>query len=110
MEQFLRAMERVEARTESKELQPDQLRLSNRMRDSWSTGRFWFNYGIRNSFDVDAIYWATLHDTYDSRASVESLDDETRAEMESIVKMKMEQLKAYREEFNVRFKEKENTA
>ena len=66
------------------------------MRDSWRNRRFWFDYGIRKSFDVDAVYWAALHD---GSASVESLDDETRAEMESIKQMKMEQLKAYKEEF-----------
>lgn len=100
MEQFLRALERVEARLASEGRQSDGPYLSAQMRESWGTKRFWFNYGIRKSFDVDAIYWAALHT---GSAGVDSLDDESRAEMESIMQMKMEQLKAYKEECNARF-------
>lgn len=70
------------------------------MRDSWESKRFWFNYGIRKSFDIDAIYWAMLHT---GSSGVDSLDEETQAEMESIMQLKMQQLKAYKEECNVRF-------
>lgn len=52
---------------------------------------------------MDAVYWAALHD---GSVSVESLDDETRAGMESIKQMKMEQLKAYKEECAARFSKK----
>ena len=100
MEQFLRALERVEAKSGSRGKQLGGPCLSTRMRDSWTTGRFWFDYGIRKSFDVDAVYWAALHD---SSASVESLNDESRAEMESIKQMKMEQLEAYKEECTAHF-------
>ena len=100
MEQFLRALERVEAKLGSRGKQPGGPRLSTRMRDSWRTGRFWFDYGIRKSFDVDAVYWAALHD---ASAGVDLLDDEARAEMESIKQMKMEQLKVYKEECAARF-------
>jgi Phosphotransferase enzyme family len=100
MEQFLRALERVEARSEFRGKQADGPRLSTRMRDSWRTGRFWFDYGIRKSFDVDAVYWAALHK---GGAGVDWLEEETRAEMESIGQMKMEQLKAYKEECAARF-------
>ncbi|KAJ5158675.1 uncharacterized protein N7500_008326 [Penicillium coprophilum] len=98
MEQFLRALERVENESEfeCKQLGPS---LSTRMRDSWRTGRFWFNYAARKSFDVDSIYWAALHDG----AGFESLEDKTRAEMESFTRMKMEQLEAYKEECAARF-------
>ncbi len=34
---------------------------SARMRDSWDSGRFWFNLASRNSVDVDQIYWQILH-------------------------------------------------
>lgn len=51
--------------------------------------------GIGKSFDVDAVYWATVHGR---RAVVDCLDDETLAEMEPTGYMKMEQLKAYEEE------------
>ncbi|PSS23204.1 hypothetical protein M430DRAFT_64856 [Amorphotheca resinae ATCC 22711] len=90
LEQFLRAVER-----------PTGPHLSTKMRDSWRTGRFWFDYGIRKSFDIDAVYWAALHD---GSIGVDSLDDEARAEMESLKQMKMEQLKAYKEECSVRFR------
>ncbi|CZR69523.1 uncharacterized protein PAC_19423 [Phialocephala subalpina] len=100
MEQFLQALERVEAKSGSRGKQLSGPCLSTRMRDSWRTNRFWFNYGIRKSFDVDAVYWAVLHD---GSAGVDSLDDEVRAEMESIKQMKMEQLKAYKEERASRF-------
>ncbi|KAL2811295.1 phosphotransferase enzyme family protein-like protein [Aspergillus cavernicola] len=99
MEQFLRALEQVEKETLGCK-QPSGPPLSTRMRDSWRTGRFWFNYAARKSFDVDAIYWAALHD---SRAGVELLDDKARAEMESFAQTKMEQLKAYKEECTARF-------
>ncbi|KAI9704074.1 MAG: hypothetical protein M1836_006935 [Candelina mexicana] len=100
LEQFLRALERVEAKSESRGKQAGGPHLSTRMRDSWRTGRFWFDYGIRKSFDVDAVYWAALHE---GSVSVDSLDDETRAGMESIKQMKMKQLKAYKEECAARF-------
>lgn len=53
---FLGALRMVE---EEKRL-PDETRLSDKMRESWATGRFWFDYGVRKSWDVDAVYWATL--------------------------------------------------
>ncbi|OAL51118.1 hypothetical protein IQ07DRAFT_586673, partial [Pyrenochaeta sp. DS3sAY3a] len=94
MEQFLRALERVEARKGS---QSNPL-LSVQMRGSWASGRFWFNYGIRKSFDIDAVYWAALHKDEDSM-----LKDEMREEMEKLVDLKMDQLKAYGAECKVRF-------
>jgi hypothetical protein len=100
MEQFLRALERVEQESVLGSKQPSGLPLSSRMRDSWRTKRFWFNYAARKSFDVDAIYWAALHD---GGAGVELLDDEGRAELESFTQKKMEQLKAYKEECTARF-------
>jgi hypothetical protein len=103
MEQFLRALERVEAKSGSRGKQAGGPRLSTLMRDSWRTGRFWFDYGIRKSFDVDAVYWAALHD---GSPGIESLDDEARAEMESIRQTKMEQLKAYKEECATRFSQR----
>ena len=100
MEQFLRALERVETISESRGKQAGGPCLSVRMRDSWKNGRFWFNYGIRKSFDVDAVYWAALHN---GSAAIDWLTNETPAEMESIGHIKMEQLKAYQEECAARF-------
>jgi hypothetical protein len=100
MEQFLRALERVEIEMALEAKQPGGPSLSARMRDSWRTGRFWFDYAARKSFDVDTIYWAALHN---DGAGVELLDDKARAEMEPFTQIKMEQLKAYKEECTARF-------
>jgi hypothetical protein len=95
LEQFLRALEQVEVESGSGEGRPGKPHLSTLMRESWETGRFWFNYAARKSFDVDQVYWAALHE---SGADAELLGGEARAEMEPFIKMKMEQLKAYKEE------------
>ncbi|KAF1962135.1 hypothetical protein CC80DRAFT_522070 [Byssothecium circinans] len=97
MEQFLHILEHVEAES-SVCKQPSALPLSARMRDSWRTRRFWFNYAARKGFEVDSIYWAVLHN--DSSAL---LDDQACEEMESFTHRKMEQLKAYNEECSARF-------
>lgn len=52
-EQFIHAMERVEAKSA---LPAGEPRLSTRMRESWDSGRFWFNLASRSSFDIDQIY------------------------------------------------------
>ncbi|GFN17923.1 phosphotransferase enzyme family protein-like protein [Aspergillus tubingensis] len=98
MEQFLRALARVEHEVEYK--RPGHLALSARMRDSWSAGRFWFDYAARKSFDVDVVYWDTLHS---AGTGIEELDEEARVELELFKRLKMEQLKAYKEECLVRF-------
>ncbi|KAF2685632.1 phosphotransferase enzyme family protein-like protein [Lentithecium fluviatile CBS 122367] len=97
MEQFLRALRRVEGRKDSPKCEGGP-RLSERMQDSWDTGRFWFDCGIRKSFDVDAVYWAALH-----REEFDEVGDETEMEMKTFVKMKMEQLKAYDADCKARF-------
>lgn len=104
MEQFLRALERVEETSAAgghKELEMEP-RLSTRMRDSWKTGRFWFDYAARTCLDMDDIYWHTLHNQVHGNG-VDSLDEVTRAELESLVLMKMGQLEAYEKEWAVRF-------
>lgn len=98
MEQFLRALEAVEA--EGWEGRGDDQRLSARMRRSWGTGRFWFNIASRKSYDVDTIYWRVLHGGGDA---AELLAPEVRAEMDAAVEKKMAQLREYREEYAVRF-------
>ncbi|OAQ93908.1 protein kinase-like domain [Purpureocillium lilacinum] len=91
MEQFIRAVERAEARSSSTE----EPFLSTRMRNSWKTGQFWFDYAARRSMDVDVVYWHVLHRMHGNEGS---LDKETRDEMEDVVQMKMKQFKAYEEE------------
>lgn len=91
MEQFLRMLELVEG---------TEPRLSTCMRDSWKSGRFWFDYAARKSFELDVIYWAALHD---GGTGIELLDDQARSEMELLVEKKMKQLEAYKEECTTRF-------
>ncbi|TPX14886.1 uncharacterized protein E0L32_004995 [Thyridium curvatum] len=100
MEQFLRALELVEGMSVPGGEQLTKPRLSTRMRDSWRSGRFWFDYAARKSFELDAIYWAALHD---GGTGIELLDDEARAELEPFIEKKKEQLMAYKEECTARF-------
>lgn len=106
MEQFLRALERVEAKSPlARGGGPAaELRLSTRMRESWRTGRFWFNYAARRCLDVDVIYWEALHDHGDGDG-LSLLDPATRAEARRLVRTKMEQLSAYKAECVSRFPE-----
>lgn len=56
MTQFLRALEQMEKEISLESKQSSGPRLSTQIHDSWRTGRFWFNYAARKSFDVDIIY------------------------------------------------------
>ncbi|KAK3295839.1 uncharacterized protein B0H64DRAFT_156204 [Chaetomium fimeti] len=131
MEQFLRALERAEDKAGVKadgdvtstatatatatgdgdgvvdsHHHHHRLRLSARMRESWETGRFWFNYAARTSLDMDDIYWVALHHhEADGDDGIASLDAGTRAEMEELVSLKMEQRRAYNEAYDIRFPE-----
>ncbi|KAH6636446.1 hypothetical protein F5144DRAFT_488055 [Chaetomium tenue] len=124
MEQFLKALERVEAKGEGGgggEVGRDGSvvmamggggdcgrRLSARMRESWETGQFWFDYAARTSLDIDDIYWAALHDNEVDGDGIDGLDAATRAEMEELVKLKMEQRRAYNEAYDIRFPDDES--
>ncbi|WQF77362.1 Putative protein kinase-like domain superfamily [Colletotrichum destructivum] len=104
MEQFLRMLETVEAK-EGRDARgdgdgDDRPPLSARMRASWATGRFWFNFASRKSYDVDNIYWKVLHEGGDAAAL---LKPEVRAGMDAAVEKEMAQLKEYREECAPRF-------
>ncbi|KAI4682603.1 hypothetical protein J4E81_009678 [Alternaria sp. BMP 2799] len=92
IEQFLQVMEKKE-----KEMGGTVVPLSARMRDSWTSNRFWFNAAMQDSWSIDAVYWAALHKPGD-----EVLDDALKAEMETFVEMKMEQLDAYKTECKAR--------
>ncbi|KAF2498882.1 phosphotransferase enzyme family protein-like protein [Lophium mytilinum] len=92
MELFLRVLERIETKVASTEKDHGAIPLSSRMRDSWQTKRFWFDYGIRKSFDIDAVYWDALDNGDDS---LQFLDKETQAQSESVKQIKMEELDAY---------------
>ena len=97
MERFLRVLERAEAKSASTgggEM-ANELRLSTRMRMSWETGRFWFNYAARMCLDIDDLYWQALHDRSDGDCT--GLDDDaTRAEVESLGRIKMMQRNSHK--------------
>jgi aminoglycoside phosphotransferase (APT) family kinase protein len=115
MEQFLRAMERAEAREAedrheefvgdgiTRREQPEE-RLSAKMRASWETGQFWFDYAARTSLDVDDIYWSALHDHGREGGGEGVVEAVGRGNLEALAKVKMEQFKEYEEEGAVRFR------
>ena len=88
-EQFIHAMERVESRSARPARKP---LLSARMRESWDSGRFWFNLASRNSVDFDQIYWQILHKEDLGEAI---LDTATLARKEEFLERKEVQFKAY---------------
>lgn len=88
-DQFIHAMERVEARSL---LPAGEPRLSARMRDSWDSERFWFNLASRSSFDVDEIFWKILHK---EGLGETILDTATLAEKEAFLKRKNDQFQIY---------------
>lgn len=45
-------------------LQATEKRLSERMRESWETGRFWTTYAARRTFAFDGIYWEYLDEMF----------------------------------------------
>ncbi|KAG5798293.1 hypothetical protein H9Q69_002690 [Fusarium xylarioides] len=100
MEQFLQALEVVQGTSVPGGKQLAEPPLSARMRDSWRSGRFWYNYAARKSFDIDAVYWAALHD---EGTGVELPDDEVRSELKPFIEEKMEQLRVYKEDCTARF-------
>ncbi|KAI1780332.1 phosphotransferase enzyme family protein-like protein [Hypoxylon cercidicola] len=62
MELFIQEVERAEMRLPPLDRAEPQLRLSTRMRESWHSGRFWFNYAMRVSVFADTVYWKALDD------------------------------------------------
>ncbi|KDN65744.1 putative phosphotransferase [Colletotrichum sublineola] len=91
-EQFIRAMERAEAKSQ---LATEGISLSARMRDSWDSGRFWFNLASRSSFDISEIYWGVLHKDGLGEAL---LDSAIMREKEAFLQRKKAQFDAYRRE------------
>lgn len=71
MQLFLKELERAEASqfplTDGQEDNRKSTRpfpsLSTSMRESWESGRFWFNYAMRTSADADLVYWKALSRT-----------------------------------------------
>jgi len=88
LKQFLAALERVEAK-----LPPMEPKLSARMRESWESGQFWFDFGIRKTLDVDEVYWGALHKKGD-----EVLDEEEQKDLEKFTEQKMKDVREYDKE------------
>ncbi|KAG9249385.1 uncharacterized protein F5Z01DRAFT_631806 [Emericellopsis atlantica] len=88
-DQFIRAMERAEAKFPPAEGQPT---LSARIRESWDSGRFWFNLAARSSFDVDEVYWKCLHKEGRGESM---LDQATLDDKSEFLKRKKAQFDAY---------------
>ncbi|KAI1263610.1 hypothetical protein F5Y18DRAFT_418241 [Xylariaceae sp. FL1019] len=89
-EQFLGAMERVERKCSP--FEPGEQALSARMRDSWNTGRFWFNLASRSTLEVEEIYWKMLHKDGLGEAV---LDPAILAEKQAFLKLKRRQIDEY---------------
>ena len=99
---WLSAMEAAERDTA-----PGSLLLSDYMRDSWETGRFWLNYAARKSWSFDTIYWKYLDERFFGergredetpleplwKTRVHLLTVEERDAMERLVQTKMEEAK-----------------
>ncbi|CAN9191720.1 unnamed protein product [Alternaria alternata] len=90
VEQFLQVMEKVE---KEKATDGPVALLSVPMRDSWISGRFWFNLAMDDSWTIDAVYWAALHKPGD-----EVLDEAMEDELKAFYDMKMKQLEAFNAE------------
>lgn len=101
MEQFLRALTSVE--DEDPRADPKEHRLSTRMRRSWETGQFWFDFAARKSYDVDNIYWQVLHEGGNAE---ELLDPKVRGLIDEFVERKMVQLDQYEKDRDIEFPEK----
>ncbi|KAK8121871.1 phosphotransferase enzyme family protein [Apiospora sp. TS-2023a] len=93
-EQYIKALERAEAKFPQLVPAAGEPRLSDRVRDSWDSGRFWFNLASRSSFDVDEVYWNCLHEEGRGEAM---LDQAILAVKDEFLRKKKDQFDAYYE-------------
>jgi aminoglycoside phosphotransferase (APT) family kinase protein len=91
---FLQEIEKRE--TESIQrgiLSEDNIRLSQRMRESWQTGDFWVCYAARRSWAFDMLYWAKIDRRFFGEGGMEDkfqlLTEEERNGIDEFVQMKM---------------------
>jgi hypothetical protein len=91
MELFIREVEKAEVTFPPLAKDEPTLRLSAAMRESWSSGRFWFNYAMRTSIDDDAVYWEALDDG-------KGREILAKEDAEQLADVKMEQFAAYLKE------------
>ena len=65
------------------------------------SGWFWFNYAARTCLDMDDMYWYALHERASSNCYM--INESTMLKLEPLIEKKLEQRKAYRDEFAIRF-------
>ncbi|KAH9905744.1 phosphotransferase [Xylariomycetidae sp. FL2044] len=62
---WFRAVEQAEAgEVEMKGREAGEVMLSEHMRQSWETGRFWLNYAAKRSWGFDDVYWRYLDERF----------------------------------------------
>ena len=96
LEQFLDAMKQEQKRGEESF---GQTPLSTLMRDSWTTKRVSFNYGLNNSDQVDSIYWVVFHDLAHPDGVAPELPHEVKADIKKYVGHTKHQLVAYHDNY-----------
>lgn len=96
LDRFVAAMQRVEER---EGLSGKGKQLSAQMFESWESGRVWFNFAANNIDQVDAIYWAVLHDMHPEGAENLELPPDTESDIERYVEHTKKQIKVYEEEW-----------
>ncbi|KAL9102616.1 MAG: hypothetical protein Q9163_002260 [Psora crenata] len=93
---FLRLLEiREEAAIQRGTLNHSQ-KLSQHMRESWESGRFWAHYGAQKSWALDAVFWTHIDPKYSGSGDwfndrIKLLDEGERNGLEEFVKRKLEE-------------------
>jgi hypothetical protein len=105
LQTWLRAMKKAEEDSDVKT--ESGVPLSEYMRESWETGRFWLSYAARKSWAFDTIFWKYLDERffgtreYDWKVTPEEfwksrlhlLSEREKIAMEEFVERKMEESK-----------------
>ncbi|KAF2276615.1 phosphotransferase family protein [Westerdykella ornata] len=101
MKTFIRVMSERENAFIEKGRMKEEERLSVRMMESWTSGRFWIDYAVRRSWAFDAVFWTFVDrevfggdgtgEGYMERLGL--LDKEVREGLEAFVERKVEESK-----------------
>ncbi|KAK4236542.1 hypothetical protein C8A03DRAFT_45468 [Achaetomium macrosporum] len=104
---FCRALRRVEEERDSKQLRTSAMPVSERMRESWKSGKFWESYAARRCYGFDPVFWEfpderffgkNTEGGYEGRMNL--LSDKVRRRMELFVDRKVEESKEKIEEWD----------
>jgi Phosphotransferase enzyme family len=94
LDRFIAALKRVEDRGGLGK----RKKLSERMLESWESGRVWFNFAANNTDQVDSFYWTVLHGMHpEGTGVIESPENST--DIERYVEHTKKQIKVYEEEW-----------